>query len=158
MLNKTHDQKSGLFWFVAGIIIIYFSIRYGIGNLGEPGPGYVSFLMGIIITVLSGVMIMRDGRGKIRQPISSLFQGNWFRVALTMGILLLYTILLSYLGFMLDTMILIYTLMFVAGRRNHVITGITAIAVSLLSYFVFSVLLQVNLPVGIPGDILRGEF
>ena len=158
MLNKTHDQKSGLFWFPVGLVITYFSIGYGIGNLGEPGPGYVSFLMGVIITVLSGVMVIRDARGKVRETISSLFQGNWHRVALTMGILLLYTILLPYLGFVLDSMILIYTLMVVAGRRNHVVTGITAILISSISYFVFSVLLQVSLPAGVLVELLKGRF
>jgi putative tricarboxylic transport membrane protein len=157
VLNKTYDQKSGLFWFVAGMVIIYFSIGYGIGSLGAPGPGYISFLMGIIMSVLSGIMVIRDVRGKTREPLSRLFQGNWLRVVLTIVALLLYTILLPYLGFIVLSMILIYTLILLAGKRNHLTAGVTAVIVSLLSYYVFSVLLQVNLPEGLLGDLLKGR-
>jgi putative tricarboxylic transport membrane protein len=158
MVNKTLDQKSGLFWFAAGVVITYFSLGYGIGNLGSPGPGYVAFVMGLVIMVLSAIMVLRDVH-KGKEPLSRLFRGtNWPRVALTVAALLLYTILLPYIGFIVDSMILIYFLIFLAGKRNHVVAGIMAIAVSCLSYYLFSRLLQVALPPGLLGEWLQGRF
>lgn len=157
MLTKTHDQKSGLVWFVIGLVIVYFSLGYGLGDFGSPGPGYISFLMGAIISLLSAIMVIRGVRGKTREPLSTLFRGNWLRVVLTTASLLLYAILLPYIGFIIDSMILIYALMILAGKRNHLTAGLTAVIVSLLCYYVFSVLLQVNLPVGVLGDLVRGR-
>ncbi len=156
MLNRTLDQKSGLFWFVAGLVIIYFSVGYDIGSLGTPGPGYVSFLMGIIMSLLSAIMVLGDIH-KNRQPLSSLFKGNWRRVLFTLIGLLLFAILLPYIGFMADAMILIYALILLAGKRKQWVAIVTAVIVSLASWYVFSVLLKQNLPAGVLGEWLKGR-
>jgi putative tricarboxylic transport membrane protein len=157
MLNKTHDQKSGLFWFVIGAVIAYFSVGYGLGSLSEPGPGYTSFAMGIIIMGLSGTMVMRDARRGERQTLSSLFRGNWLRVLCTAGGILIYGILLPYLGFVVTSVILIYCLIFLAGDRRHVVAGVMAVAVSLISYYIFVSWLQVSLPAGMLQEWLMGR-
>jgi putative tricarboxylic transport membrane protein len=158
MVIRTRDQKSGLFWFAAGAVITYFSVGYGIGDPATPGPGYIAFVMGILIMLLSGVMVIRDVH-KERESLSDLFRGkNWFRVTLTVSALLVYTILLPYFGFVLDSILLVYGLILLAGKRSYVVAAITAVLVSGLSYYVFSRLLQVSLPAGLLGEWLQGRF
>ncbi len=47
------DQSSSLFWLAIGIGIALFSLKYGIGTLHEPGPGFITFFAGAILTLLS---------------------------------------------------------------------------------------------------------
>ncbi|MEW6233698.1 MAG: tripartite tricarboxylate transporter TctB family protein [Chloroflexota bacterium] len=156
MLLATHNQKSGLFWLVAGIIISYVAAGYGIGTPREPGPGYIAFLMGLVICLLSAILILQDLRSRVREPISGLFRGNMPRVLCTLLALIGYTLLLPYLGFCVDSIILLYGLIILSGKRDHLVAGGIAVGVSVVSYYVFTRLLQTSLPVGVLGEWIFG--
>ncbi|MBI4963251.1 MAG: tripartite tricarboxylate transporter TctB family protein [Desulfomonile tiedjei] len=156
MLLATHNQKSGLFWLIAGIIISYVAAGYGIGTPREPGPGYIAFLMGLVICLLSAILILQDLRSRVREPLSQLFRGNMPRVLCTLLALLVYTVLLPYLGFCVDSVLLLYGLILLSGNRNHPVAGGIAVAVSVGSYYLFARVLQTSLPVGVLGEWIFG--
>ena len=151
---KTRNQKSGLFWLAVGVAITLGSTHYGISNIKAPGPGYVPFLVGVILTLLSGILILRDVHRKERESLSGLFQNNWRAVAFCLGALLLFTLVLSLLGFILDSLILIYVLVRLLGKRSRRVAAITGVLTSFVSYFLFSFLLQLQLPRGVLENLL----
>jgi hypothetical protein len=151
---KTRNQKSGLFWLAVGLAITFGSVHYGIGNIRAPGPGYVPSLVGVILTLLSGILILRDVHKKERESLSGLFEKNWRAVAFCLGVLLLFTLVLSHLGYILDSLILIYILVRVLGKRSRLVAAITGVLTSLVSYILFSFLLQLQLPLGVLEGLL----
>jgi putative tricarboxylic transport membrane protein len=158
MLNKTQDQKSGLFWCVAGAVIVYFSIEYDLGDPNAPGPGYIPFVAGICMMLLAIIMIARDAR-RDREKLSTLFQGkNWLRVTITILALLLYAILLPYIGFLIASVLLMYYLIRAAGTYGRALAATAAILFSAGCYFIFASLLQVALPEGLLYEWLQGRF
>lgn len=158
MLNETQDQKSGLFWFVAGAIIVYFSMEYDLGDHQAPGPGYIPLITGFCMMLLAAILVLRDVR-RHRETLSSLFQGtNWLRVTITIIALLAYTMLLPYIGFLIASVLLMYYLIRAAGSYGRVVAAGAAVLFSAGSYYVFAALLEVALPAGLLYEWMRGGF
>lgn len=158
MLNRTRDQKSGLFWFAAGAFIVYFSMEYDLGDHQTPGPGYIPLLTGLCMMLLAGILVFRDVR-RDRETLSSLFRGtNWLRVMSTIAVLLSYTILLPYIGFLIASVLLMYYLIRAAGSYRRAVAAVAAILFSACSYYVFAALLEVALPVGLLYEWMQGRF
>jgi len=158
MLNRTQDQKSGLFWFVAGAIIVYFSMEYDLGDHHAPGAGYIPFITGLCMMLLAGILVIRDVR-RNREKLSSLFQGtNWRRVTVSIVALLAYTILLPYIGFLIASVLLMYYLIRAAGSYSRAVAAGAAILFSAGTYYVFAILLEVALPPGLLNEWMQGRF
>ncbi|MEW6114462.1 MAG: tripartite tricarboxylate transporter TctB family protein [Thermodesulfobacteriota bacterium] len=157
MFLATRNQKSGFFWLAAGVTVSYVAVGYGLGTMREPGPGYLAFLTGFVISALSLILILGDLRAKVREPLRELFRENSRRVLYTVLALVLYTLLLPYLGFVVCSVILLYGMIFFGGKPNHLVAGGVAIGASVLTFYLFSGLLQVNLPVGVLGQWISGR-
>lgn len=158
MLNRTQDQKSGLFWFVAGAVIVYFSMEYDLGDRHAPGPGYIPLIAGLCMMLLACVLVFRDIRRE-RESISSLFRStNWLRVTITIFALLAYAVLLPYTGFLIISILLMYYLIRAAGSYGRGVSAGAAILFSACSYYVFATLLEVPLPAGLLYEWMQGRF
>lgn len=152
------DQFSSLFWLVLGLVVIILSYRLGLGTLTSPGPGFLPFWCALILSVLSlGVLFHRllIPSGGEPQRIRELWGGvRWLRGVLVVLALLGYTLVFSNLGYLLSTLaLLLFLFKTIEPQRWTVAIG-GAVLASLISFVVFALWLDVQLPRGILERLL----
>jgi hypothetical protein len=139
-----------------GAFIIHESLDHNYyGSDFGPGPGFFSFWLGILLTVMSFVQIVMT----YRRPVEPLPDGfipgrdGVKRMLYIMGALVASLLLMNYLGFSLTMMVFCIFLLRTLGRRQS--WGLTltlSVIGSFGTWFLFG-LLQVGLPTGFLGII-----
>lgn len=139
------DVKSGFFIFCLSLFVICESVRAGLGSLREPGSGFLSFCAGVTLAILSLLLVYR-GWG-IHQSLET----HSRRVIFAFILLLAYSLSLDILGFPLTTFFLVGILFRLGEPRPWWVLVGMSMLVTLLSYWVFGVLLEINFPRGFLG-------
>ena len=108
-MMKHPDQYAGIFCFLLGGAITISSFSYGVGSLSEPGPGFITFLAGAVLTVLSLILFIASGKSKERfHGLSHLWEGRQTKkVFMILALLAAYMFLLTPIGFLLATFFLL---------------------------------------------------
>jgi hypothetical protein len=141
----SRELKSGLFFFGLSLLVLWESLRVELGTFVEPGSGFLTFGTGTALCVLSIVLIYRGW--KVREPHKAFSH----RVALALASLFVYSLVLSYLGFVVATFFLVSVLFYLGQPRKWwLLLGMSAL-VSLVAYLVFGVILHVYFPRGFLG-------
>jgi putative tricarboxylic transport membrane protein len=150
------DRISGPFWFIFSVFISYESYKLGLGALRHPGPGFFFFWTGIVIASLSLVVIVRSFKKRPgEEAIPSIF-GKWIitKLVLVLISLFLYALLMEWLGFLIVTLLLFIFLLGAIEKKRWPIVVLVSLIVTALSYLIFEVGLQSQLPKG-PLEFLR---
>jgi len=129
------------------------SLKYGFGSLSEPGVGFITFFAGAILALLSLLLFLSSFREKEKQAeLRALWAGlDVKKVLYVLMLLVVYPVLLRPAGFPLCTFILLFLLFRVKGSYGIWTTLLASFFVTAVSYLVFQVWLQVQLPRGILG-------
>ncbi|MBP1697815.1 MAG: Tripartite tricarboxylate transporter TctB family [Deltaproteobacteria bacterium] len=139
-----------LFWIGLGIFVMIFSYKLGLGRLNNPDSGLMSFLLGLILVLLSLYslvlsLLKKAGEEEPRKEGRS--QANYGKIALVLVALITYSFVLEKLGFVITTWIFLFLLF--RGMGNKWITTLIASAFTVLAtYFVFT-FFGVRFPPGI---------
>ena len=149
MLNN--DQVSSTAFFFIGVMIVIASLPYELGGLHSPKTGFLPFVTGLTICLLSligfgdATLKRREG-GKWKSIVKGL---RWDKPLVTLISLVVYALVLNSLGFILTTTLLVGFLLkaIIPQRWSVVITG--AILTPLVAYLVFQILLKTELPMGL---------
>jgi putative tricarboxylic transport membrane protein len=152
-MSKYTDLISGIFWFGIGLLLSIWSTRYQIGSLIQPGPGFLSLVLGLLLILLSFILLARAIKSfRIPQeaPASSLF-GGWKKVAYTVLILVLGAFFFETIGYLLTFFFLVMLLMKGAGSESWKRTLLVAFLSALGVYLVFVLLLEQPFPRGLLG-------
>lgn len=148
---KWLNRISSILLIGLSIRVCFASVKLGIGEYRNPGPGFMPFLTSCILFLLSTAVLIKDfirveqgGEslmtwGKLKRPISLV-------VGLT-G----YSFLLNLFGYLITTFLLISLMFFIFDPDlkkwwKYFIIG--AIATN-LSFLIFYTWLRVELPIGI---------
>jgi len=136
------EMKSGLFFFALSVLVLWESLRSGLGTLREPGSGFLSFCAGVALSALSVVLLCRGWRD--REKLSA----HSRRAILAMLALLAYSLFMEVLGFLIATFLLVAILLQIGeARRWWIQLGMSAL-ITFLVYLVFGTLLHVYFPQG----------
>ncbi len=149
---NNNDQWSSLIWFLIGLGIASYSIKYGLGSVSNHGPGFVPFLAGVALGGLSQVVFFQQFSKREKERVKDLWiKTNWPTMVMVMAALVAYTALFTFLGFLLDTFLLIAFLLRVMEPMSwkKVLAG--SVGTALASYAIFQLWLQAQLPSGILG-------
>ena len=143
------DRLVLILFVILGGGVVILSARLSLGNLHNPGPGFMPFLLGISMVFLSVLSCLEispvaaDEKKKSwheEKPILFIFAG-----------LIIYLSLMDLLGFYITTFLLLGYLMRVCGeeryRRIFWISGATVVVV----YGVFSKIFLIPFPEGFLG-------
>ncbi len=145
------DRASSLFWMAIGLGFIYGSVRLGLGTLGEPGSGFLSFAAGSCLTLMALILFLQSfirERGGTER-ISALWQGMKWHRSMMIGLALLgYIVGLESIGFILCSFLLIFFMLKVLEHFSWGKSFFISVTASAFSYLIFSVLLKVMLPKG----------
>lgn len=149
---KSPDSTSGVFWLCLGLVIALWSTVYRIGNLAEPGPGFLPLILGILLILLSLVLLVQAKKpSKTPAPAPPILQGGWKKVLYTLFVLVLATFLFEPLGYLLTFFLLLILLIRGAGPQRWRTTLLIALFSALIIYLIFVLLLKQPLPKGLWG-------
>jgi len=153
---KNPDQYSGIFWILLGGAITVSSFFYGVGSFSTPGPGFITFGAGAILTALSLVLFISSARSKgTGQTLRSLWEGRKTGKAFyIVGLMAAYMLLVTPLGFLISTFFLLILLFRVQASYPLKTVIFLSAASTIASMVVFDVWLGVQLPRGFMGYIL----
>jgi putative tricarboxylic transport membrane protein len=147
------DQFSSLFWFVLGLAVIFLSYRLGLGTLTSPGPGFLPFWCALILSAISlGVFFHRRliPSGGESRTIQKLWGGvHWLRGVFVVSALLVYTLVFTSLGYLLSTLVLLLFLFKAIEPQRWTVAIGGAVLASFISFALFALWLDVQLPRGI---------
>lgn len=146
-----NDQFSSMIWFFVGLVIMYFSISHGLGELGSPFTGFMPFLTGLAMSILSVIGFIKGTRDRVKGKKWKSFMKNvqWQKPLITLIGLCAFILLLNTLGFILTTALLVGFLLRVIQPQKWGVVISGAILTSLVNYLLFVIWLKTQLPKGI---------
>jgi len=153
---KNPDQYSGIFWILLGGTVTISSFFYGVGSFSTPGPGFITFLAGATLTLLSLILFISSTRSKGGgESLGSLWEGRQTGKAFyILGLLVAYMFLVTPLGFLLSTFLLLILLFRIQAAYSLRKVIFLSAASTVASIIVFDAWLGVQLPRGFMGYIL----
>ncbi len=70
---RQREITSSLFWMIVGLILTVWSATYPLGNLAQPGTGFLPLGLGVLLLIFSTVLLVRafkhgGGEGEKKSP------------------------------------------------------------------------------------------
>ncbi|WP_058487037.1 tripartite tricarboxylate transporter TctB family protein [Defluviitalea phaphyphila] len=118
------------------------------GGSEVTGPGFFPIILSIILIVLSVLLIITSIFNKDERN-TGLFEKKAVKAYITILSLLIYVMLLKYVGFIILTLIFLFGLIRFYGMKNYIKISLSSIVATVSIYWIFKVLLSVPLPTGI---------
>ncbi len=144
------DRISGTFLLLFAIFMAILSYRLGLGTLHKPGPGFLFFWTSVTLGALSMVVFIRAGGKGDRGTQGPVFEKeNLGKASLVLAICFLYAIFMEIVGFIPVTLMLFLFLLGVIEKKRWTLTVFVSVVVTVISYLIFEVWLQSQLPKGI---------
>lgn len=147
------DRISGTFWLIFALITIIESYRLGLGNLLQPGPGFIFFWAGILLGIMSLVILIKTfikvGQAEAEKP--TLGGVSYTKIILVSLGVFLYALLLEFLGFIIVTTLLFVFILGVVEKKKWLFTIASSILVTVAAYLIFQTWLETQLPKGLFG-------
>jgi hypothetical protein len=147
MIMRKGQVSAGLIFLALGIFVCQQANQLDLGQASRPGPGFVPFGLGsllILLSLLYLVPVLRIFKEE-GEPRSS---AGLIRTVLAVGILCLFSGILSWLGYLLSTLLLfLLWLMLIERKKWPVAVGLAGLA--LVFVYFFNLLFSVQLPRGI---------
>jgi putative tricarboxylic transport membrane protein len=125
------------------------SLRFG--TVAAPGPGFFPLCLAMALCLAGLGLIVEALRTVPAEAVGSSAGARHFAVAATLVSLLIYALVLEWLGFLLSTFGLLLFFFRTLQRQSWLVVVTGSLATSLLSYLVFKTWLGVNLPGGLLG-------
>ena len=152
MIKNSSDQVSGFFWLALSLFVCVESGYTGLGTLHNPGPGFLPFWSAAVFGLFGLILIITDSLKKRGESRAEDLWKNakWKKAIWVLSSLLVYSLVLSTIGYLIATFGLMTFLLGVIERPKTWI-GVMAIAlmIALVSHFLFGVLMDIQLPKGL---------
>ncbi|HVN24475.1 MAG TPA: tripartite tricarboxylate transporter TctB family protein [Syntrophorhabdales bacterium] len=147
----------GLLWVLLGIGMCLGSIQLKLGTFHTPGAGFLPFFAGASLALFGlilvcSTLISQAKEGEAARDLGRLTKRRWKRFlnpSLTVAILVGYILLLEPLGFLLTTFVCLLLLFKLAEPKKWLTPLLLSGSTAILSYLLFSVWLQCQLPKGL---------
>ena len=148
---RVYDRASALFWLFFAVAVMFQSLRMGVGTLANPGMGFMAFGASGLLGILSLLLFLRAHYRKEKPVALSLpfFSGRWKNVPLVLGVLILYSSLMPYLGYLISTFLLLTVLFWIMERASVLRPILLSACSTLLTYVIFSKWLNLQFPEGL---------
>lgn len=143
------DRWIGFLFALFSLYVCVESVRLGLGTYHRPGPGFVSFLAGITLGVLSLALI---SLALFQLTEKAQAWHNRGRILMVFLAMLGFTLLVEWLGFTITAFLLIWFLLKVVEQRGWGFSIGVALVVAGASHVVFDLWLRAQLPAGILGS------
>jgi len=151
---KEHNRVGGVIWLALGIGLCIGSTKFVLGDFHKPGPGFMPILSGAFLGLCGLILIFSSTSKRFLEEEKLegkkiLAKKNWRNFFLILLSLFSFNLLLEPLGFLLTGFLfLFFSLKLVNPNKWLMPLGLSLCAV-ILSYLLFYVLLNCQLPRGI---------
>lgn len=141
---KEPDFLSGIFLFLLGAGLCFHSWQIGLGIPSKPGPGFMPFLIGLVLASLSLGLVLQV---LLKNAWASWeIRIKWGKILCVLGIMVVYGFLLERIGLILVTFLFITFMMKFLGSLSWLKAFLGGAISSLASYFLFVYLLKTQIP------------
>lgn len=148
-LNR--DLIGGLVWLSIGMVFSIGGLHYKIFSSGEPGPGLVPLIGGVILSSLSLIVIFSSIRKNEEREKFFPEHDSFKKVSYAIIALAFYIAVLEYLGFFLSTFFILLFLLRSIQPLNWRWVWVIVILTSVSFQLIFRNLLKIPFPKGIIG-------
>jgi putative tricarboxylic transport membrane protein len=147
--KKALDLKFSLVLLGTAILVMVESYEISLGDLHEPGPGFLPFYGALIMGVLIGINIIHlSYLRREKEPAFSSYKNLKILIyAFTLTFLAIF--FFESLGFVITATLYLIFLLKLVGRVGWVKTLFVSILIVAFSYLIFVVFLKVQLPPGL---------
>ncbi len=153
MNQREKDRLGAVILVMVAIGICYGSFKLSLGGFRTPGPGFFSFLAGLILGLLSlfcFFMSFRSQPGDERKPFWP-HPKRTFKMSYIFIALIVYVFGMHYIGFGLATFLFLgFLLRGIEPQRWSVVIAVSIMGVA-VTYGVFQFWLGMQLPTGLLG-------
>jgi putative tricarboxylic transport membrane protein len=156
------DALSNAVLLVIGGGYLWYDSRYSLDTLANPGPGIFPLVVGLLLVTLAAIQLARSGRRLLLTrptakpgspaacPPEVSGQTHTERIPwLMVGILVLYLMVVSRIGFLTSTFVLVIICSKLMGTSGWKRPVLLAAGLIVACHFLFSVWLKVPLPTGL---------
>ncbi len=153
-IKAGQDRIGSASLFSLAILVMIESHRLSLGDIHNPGPGFVPFYLGLAVAILSILSFLSPDL----RPKPKAFWNNWQRgknIFFIFAGLILYLALFQTLGFYIDTLLLMIYLMKLSGEKGFKRTILVSFLTVVVIYVVFCKLLIIPFPPGSLGKWIR---
>jgi hypothetical protein len=140
------DRIVGMGALAGGVLLAFFSWQLDLGNFRIPGPGAWPFLLAIAMALLGGWLVFRP---LTTTKVDLKGVPRWGRLAIALGTLFGYVLILESLGYLVATTLLMFAQLHWVENRHWATSLFIAVMVAVISFLVFGFWLKVLLPSGI---------
>lgn len=116
-------------------------------------PSFFPYVLATILATLSVLLMIEGWRAPAGPILSIRFDSkDSYRTGALLFILVVFSSLLTTLGFIIDAFLFMLLIQLILGERRLIVLAIVSLVVSLGMYFIFATLFKVPLPMGIWAD------
>ena len=150
---KNRDLVSSIICMAFGAIFVVGALQHGLTRKGAPGPGFLPFLTGLALIFVSlFVLIPALSQGEKAKSGKFFPEPKSFRRLLFVLVLLFsFGIAMKTLGYLLTAFLFMFFVALVMKPKGWWTPVLLALTAAVVSYTLFAVLLEVNLPKGLLG-------
>lgn len=151
MARRHADLLSGAILLACAVGLCFQAGRLGLGQAGDPGPGFTIFLAAALLALFSVLLIGSSlwlPQNEVQAQPEAI---RWGKIALIFLSLIAYGLALTKMGFVLSTFLLVVALLKGIERKNWHVALLCAAATALGMYALFELWLQARLPRGVWG-------
>jgi len=139
-----------LFLIILSVFLYSLTLDFPSGKLSKTaGPAAMPRLWLYGLVIFNGWLLIQQMR--LKENLQKKSDANKMQAFGLAGLVLLYLVVLPYLGYYLTTFLFLLTGSYLLRYRRHWLIFATAAGFTVLSYFVFYQILRVPLPLGIWG-------
>ena len=148
-----YNRISALFFIGVGVFFSFYGRTVEIGAWSEPGPGFMPFWCGILLTGMAVALLIGSFKRKEWKTMPPFFPlaDSWKRVLIGFLSMVAFLLLFKPLGFTLVTFLFIAVLLRTVFPQSWKRTLIAAFATAILSRLIFINFLETQLPLGFLG-------
>ena len=146
-----YDRISSLFSIGLAFVICLESIRIGPGALSNPGPGFVPLICGLVMGIIGLIVFISTYKSSPLEGKVALWgpDTRWRDMILTTISLIIYALLIDFLGFHLITLLWMIFICRWVGSMGWMTTFLISAVTIISSYLIFSYYLGIRFPLGI---------
>ncbi len=153
MKNTRRDLVSSVIWMALGALFTVGALQQGLMRKGIPGPGFLPFLAGLALIFTSLFVLIPALRRREEAAENEFFpeRDSIKKLSLALVALLAFGFAMLHMGYLLTTFVFMLFMTRIMEPRSWLTSVWVALLTSALSYFLFTVLLEVQLPKGVLG-------
>jgi putative tricarboxylic transport membrane protein len=146
------DVLGSIFLIILGVAVTIGSMGLGLGTVEQLRPGFLPFLCGIALTVLSPFLLFRAWQGRTMgsQPF-----GAWRRPVTVLIGLVAYVVIFNPFGYVTATALLSMVVLRVFEMKSKWVLIGLSLGIAVGTYVLFNTLLGVELPAGLLDRVGR---